>query len=369
MAQSEEDNETEERVLVGTSDVNQGIIDIQRAAQWDDGVVLNKTDLENGHIDMSVSPDEASQTDWNTLFMYDYTERDIEDYDGVRFYIKNTSHQLLYISVVLNSTGSQQYEIDLGKSAWLQAENQDDLEVVYYEDGGFGIPTGFSGEFYLPLSAFSDSGRNPFTEVETIGVTFYVPSESDVLSFEMGDIHLLEDSVEGYGDTLQQLSISGEEAITIPNTGAVMTFYDATIEEAELEAEPIMFYLAEEYDGISISPAGKLEVSSSEAMLNSIVIYAQEPTTGTSVRQTIQLTPMHPRTAEVWVPQPSEVESYSSEWFMKLVDISPMLSIVIGSIAFLFGGLVWYWWGTYKQYQSVNYQLLKHQITQRKRLR
>lgn len=362
---------------------------------WEDGVTYQTSVLADGtlavEVDMPVLDEESlanslsqakskyltpeeqaaldEETDWYTLFLFDFQARHLASYDAMTVHVSNPNPHALSINLVVETAEALAGEASATASQavvqppylWLSAEGQATFEVVAMEGNRFEIPAGFSGQLYLPFASFGAEGSNPFQWSDTMGLSAHFPSESGQQQFVIGDIELLRHSLHDLQDLLQTPSFTGNFNLLLPKAGALLEVYEASA-DTQATGRPYSFSLAENYQGVTVSPEGYLELEAAKLDVDQISLKISDEASGTFSRQVIQLTPLtelNPALADISVPLTSEVAEFETpandSWYQHL----PVIRLVLGLVAFALLGLFVYWWETERRYRQENHRQLK----------
>ena len=351
----------------------------------------NLADLEASlsRTDAQLTPDEQAALeeglDWRTLFFYDYESRYLAQYDGFIVYLHNQTDDYLSVFVGIEEGADEVTAADDVTNedvvspdyAWLISEEQNGYEVVSADGNRFDIPAGFEGYFYLPFAEFGVAGVNPFGWSDTIGLSFYFPTESGDYEFTFGDLRLLRNSLATTQANLQTPGLEGEAYLILPKTGAVLEQYQANV-LTQASGRPVEFALMKSYEGVTMSSEGILEIdvpkfvattskktesnADGESGVDSIDILIRDQESGTFSRRTIQLqqlTVLNPALADLGVPLEEEVATFAADNFEQEERWLPGIRVVLVIASFAVVGLCLYWWETERRYRTENHRQLR----------
>lgn len=306
--------------------------------------------------------------DWHTLFFYDYESRNLALYDAVTVRISNPNAEALSVNLVMENNESEADAIDNLRQPviqpthlWISADGQTTFEVLVMDGNRFEIPAGFSGYLYLPLAMYGAEGSNPFIWSDTIGLSAHFPAETGQHLFKIGNIRLLRDSISNTGELLQTPSLTGKLNLLLPKTGSMLEVYQAS-PETLAQGRPIEFGLAKNYEGVSVSPEGLLELEAAKITVDSIILDIRDQASGTFNRQVIQLMPLtelNPALADLSIPLPTEIDSFKTDEFDGWHQNLPYLRLAAGLGAFTMIGFFVYWWETERRYRIENHRQLR----------
>lgn len=306
--------------------------------------------------------------DWHTLFFYDYESRNLALYDAVTVHISNPDEDALSVNLVMENNESEadamanlRQPVIQPTHLWLSADGQTTFEVLAMDGNRFEIPAGFSGYLYMPLAMYGAEGSNPFIWSDTIGLSVHFPAETGQHFFKIGNIRLLRDSISHNGARLQTPSLTGNFNLLLPKTGSMLEVYQAS-PETLAKGRPIEFALAKNYEGVSVSPEGLLELEAAKLTVDSITLDIRDQESGTFNRQVIQLMPLtelNPALADLSVPLPTEIASFKTDEFDGWQQNLAYLRLAAGLGAFAMVGLFVYWWETERRYRIENHRQLR----------
>lgn len=349
-----------QQTVLAISSEKEKIVTPGNLKEWNDGASVTKATSGKGESYLAeITADTTGlEEDYYSVYIYDNTKRDIRSYDGIRFHYSNQSDNDLKINLTLSINAKTSVTMLEKSFAILEEDIQEATQVVTAEYGTVLIPAQFSGTIYIPFTQlFNEEGENiDLSTIQSFGITT-VMEKDQIASYAIGNIAFLSGSVEAMKDSNFLITLSGEEQVTIPSTGAVIEKYTAKVidlEGNEVNTD-VTFYLEDEIEGVSLSKDGTLEIQSN-CVANKLNLLAK---TSQSINSgTLTLSLERENATQGGVPNPEEVAQISTLVDQRLNDSVLLFRILAVIIALFFVAVFTIWFNQAK----ANYQTIKRKF-------
>lgn len=333
--------------------------------EWNDGAkVTKKATGKAMDYNVSVTADTTGLTeDYYSVYLYDYTKRNIESYDGIQFHYRNENDSELKINVTFTVNNKTSVSMSDHSFAILKENGEDDTtEVLATSYGTLTIPSHFDGIVYVPFSQLvNENGETiALKSIQSWGITTVIEKEEQAV-YSIGDIAFLENSIAARKASNFLITLSGEEQATIPSTGAIIETYKAKVfdlEGKEVDTN-VRFFMKEEMEGVSITEDGTLEIQNN-CVATQVELYAKTIESINAGKITVSLERVSPEVAAVGVPSENEVNKINSVAYIKLNDSVILIRIMAIVITAFFVIVFLKWFKVAKE----NYKLIRKKLYQ-----
>lgn len=342
------------------------IITPSNLKEWNDGASVTKEISGKGEAYLAeITADTTGlKEDYYSIYIYDDTSRNVKSYDGIAFWYENQSAYDLKINLTFKLNAKTSVTM-LDKSyAILEDEN---TQVVTAEYGTLLIPAGFSGTIYIPFSQlFSEEGEQILlTNIQSFGITTVMEKEQTA-TYSIGNFTLLSGSVDAMKDSHYLITLTGEEQVVVPSTGAVLETYKANVfdlEGNEIDTD-VTFYLEDDIDGISLSEDGTLEIQS-DSVATRVTLCAKTKQSTNAGRMTLTLERVSADVAAVGVPRAQDVPQIATSFYQRLKDSIFLIRLLFFIVVLIIGAVITTWFNQAKvHYQTIQkklYQMFQEQ--------
>lgn len=345
------------------------IITPSNLKEWDDGASVTKETSGKGeNYQVEITADTTGlKEDYYSIYIYDDTKRNVGPYDGIRFQYLNQSDIDLRMNVTIKIDAKTSVTT-LDKSyAILEEEEKENAQVITAKYGTLLIPAGFSGTIYVPFSQlFNEKGeRVLLNNIQSFGITTVMENEQTA-TYSIGNFAFLSGSIDAMKDSHYLITLTGEEEVVVPSTGAVIEKYEASVvdlEGNEMDTD-VTFFLEDAIEGITLSENGALEIQS-DCVATKITIYAKTKQSINAGKMTLSLKRVSAKVAAVGVPKAQDVPSIATSSYQSLKDSILLLRLLALMIVFLIGAVITTWFNQAKMHhqmiQKKLYQIFQDQ--------
>ncbi|WP_099204222.1 hypothetical protein [Scatolibacter rhodanostii] len=321
-------------------------IPIVNLEEWDNGAKVTKEFNEETQS-VTVTADTIGLTeDYYSVFLYDYTVRDADDYDGIRFHLKNLSQGVLAINIALKISDDTDVTMTNNSFALLESEGQENPDAVKISYGTLPIPADFDGVVYIPFAQLTTANAEEkplIHQIQSFGITTVIDKE-DQKQYAISDIAFLSGSVPAMKENYYLITLSGDDEIAQPNVGSVIQTYHAKIIDLEgnpVEAVPI-FYFQEQPAGLVLTDDGQLELQS-HSTASEINLYARTEHSLNSGKLAIKIKKFSLEGTKANIPNPVDVSQIVSKTDV-ILNQSVNKIRVFGVILLVFLFAIFYTW-------------------------
>lgn len=330
--------------------------------EWNDGALVTKQisgKAEN--YEAIVSADTTGlEEDYYSVYIYDYTKRYIKSYDGIRFQYTNPGDIELEINLTLTVDAKTSVTMTEDSFAIIEDTEKETTDVLEASYGTLTIPPHFNGMVYIPFSQlYNENGENiTLNNIQSWGITTVIEKEQQV-SYTIGNIAFLEDSVSAMKDSSYLITLSGEEQVVLPNTGSVIEKYETKVLDLEGNEvdDDITFYLEEDIEGVKLAKNGALEIQSN-CVATKLTLYAKTSQSINAGKLSLSLERVSADVAAVGVPKVEDVSKITSTAYNQLNDF--VIPFRIGAVViFIFLGAIFLTWFSEAK---ANYQIIKRKL-------
>lgn len=337
--------------------------------EWDDGASVTKEASGKGeNYQVEVTADTTGlKEDYYSIYIYEDTKRNVGPYDGICFQYLNQSDIDLRMNVTIKIDAKTSVTM-LDKSyAILEEEETKNTQVVTAKYGTLLIPARFSGSIYVPFSQlFNEKGeRVLLNNIQSFGITTVMENEQTA-TYSIGNFAFLSGSIDAMKESHYLITLMGEEEVVLPNTGAVIEKYKASVvdlEGNEMDTD-VTFFLEDSIEGIMLSENGALEIQS-DCVATKVTIYAKTKQSINAGKMTLSLKRVSDKVAAVGVPKAQEVPSIATTTYHRLKDSVLLLRLFALMIFFFIGAVITTWFNQAKAHhqmiQKKLYQIFEEQ--------
>lgn len=304
---------------------------------WNNGAKVTKTYSGQGtnyQISVQASTDGLSKG-YYSVYLYDLTARDLTSDDGISFDFQNRSSTDLKINLTFTVNSSTTVSMTDASYAVLESTDHSLEEIVSPSYGTISIPSNFNGTIYVPLSKLYtlDGTSVPLTKIQSWGITA-VMTENEQMHYQIGNIQFLNGSMDAMRSKYYQISLSGNDAVTIPRLGSTMEIYQAHIKDMDGNAvtQNPTYYLKENVPGVTLSADGELQVLSG-CTASSVTIGTKLGDSVTFTQKTITLKRSTTAGNSISIPRPSNVPKITK-------PVDAILNRYVGAIRITAGAII-----------------------------
>ncbi|MFA9378453.1 MAG: hypothetical protein ACERKZ_17160 [Lachnotalea sp.] len=224
---------------------------------------INKVKGEDYNIDVNVDS-QCGEGEYSSVFLYENKNRTITNCDAISFKLKNDKDEALQLNVTLTNNKKQSASLIDGEYAIAEDLDEQQGQLLLAEYGRFEVPANFDGTIYIPFSHLkTENGDNVnLSRIVSWGVTTVLEMDQKA-EYNISDITLWKDSEIKQNERYFQIEIDGSNQVQIPSAGEGITKYTAVVKDLdgnELDT-PVVFSLAEEVEGATLSEDGQLVVT------------------------------------------------------------------------------------------------------------
>lgn len=333
------------------------IITPSNLKEWDDGASVTKETSGKGeNYQAEITADTTGlKEDYYSIYIYEDTKRNVGPYDGIRFQYLNQSDIDLRMNVTIKIDAKTSVTM-LDKSyAILEEEETKNTQVVTAKYGTLLIPARFSGSIYVPFSQlFNEKGeRVLLNNIQSFGITTVMENEQTA-TYSIGNFAFLSGSIDAMKESHYLITLTGEEEVVLPNTGAVIEKYKASVvdlEGNEMDTD-VTFFLEDSIEGITLSENGALEIQS-DCVATKVTIYAKSKQSINAGNMTLSLKRVSAKVAAVGVPKAQEVPSIATSTYQRLKDSVLLFRLFALMIVFFIGAVITTWFNQAKAHHQM----------------
>jgi hypothetical protein len=329
---------------------------------WNDGANITKKSSGKGEdYQVAVLADTTDlEEEYYSVYIYDDTVRNIKSFDGISFDFKNENNVELKINFTLRINSKTNVSMTDASFAILESADDSVPEVIPITYGTISLPANFAGTIYIPFTQLYtlEGDGVSLSQIQSWGITTVMPKDQQI-QFTIGNIAFLDGSVDCMKDSIYLITISGNNEITVPNTGSVIESYrvEAKDLESNIVDDDTTFYLKEGIEGVTISKNGELEIANN-CVASEITIYANTQNSLNNGKTILTLKRVSAAVAAAGVPKAEDVKKITSTTYNKLTKSVTLIQIIAVVIALIISAIFSTWFTEAKK----NYILIKSKL-------